>query len=93
MKSWGRRRKSIGTGNGFSRPNMVDHFPGKAVLVFGIGTRFTRAKFITPIPEEKTIAPGDPGRVGHRHALSDLLRGVVGDAGAVILQMIGAVDR
>jgi len=83
---------ALGTANGFSRPKMVEHFLGKADLVFGIGTSFTRSKFITPIPEGKTIAQVtlEESDVSKDYPTS---YGVIGDARAVIAQMIREVKR
>lgn len=81
---------ALGTANGFSRAKMVDHFLGKADLVFGIGTSFTRSKFICPIPDGKTIVQVtlEESDISKDYPTS---YGVIGDAGAVISQIIGEV--
>lgn len=81
---------ALGTANGFSRPRMVGHFLEKADLVFGIGTSFTRSKFIAPIPEGKTIIQVtlDESDISKDYPAS---AGVIGDAKAVMVQMISAV--
>jgi thiamine pyrophosphate-dependent acetolactate synthase large subunit-like protein len=83
---------ALGTANGFSRPKTVDHFLGKADLVFGIGTSFTKSKFITPIPEGKTIAQVtlEESDISKDYPTS---YGVIGDAKAVMSQMIGEVKK
>lgn len=80
---------ALGVANGFSRPLTVDHFLGKADLVFGIGTSFTKSKFIAPIPAGKTIAQVtlEETDISKDYATSF---GVIGDAKAVIAQMIAA---
>jgi thiamine pyrophosphate-dependent acetolactate synthase large subunit-like protein len=81
---------ALGTANGFSRPKTVEHFLGKTDLVFGIGTSFTRSKFICPIPAGKTIAQVtlDESDISKDYPTSS---GVIGDAKAVLVQMIAAV--
>jgi acetolactate synthase-1/2/3 large subunit len=83
---------ALGTANGFSRPKTVEHFLEKADLLFGIGTSFTRSKFIYPIPEGTTIAQAtlNESDISKDHPTS---YGVVGDARIVIAQMIGEVKR
>ena len=68
----------------------VEHFLAKADLVFGIGTSFTRSKFIAPIPEGKTIAQVtlEETDISKDYPTS---YGVIGDAKAVITQMIAEV--
>lgn len=81
---------ALGTANGFSRPQTVEHFLAKADLVFGIGTSFTRSKFITPIPAGKTIAQVtlEESDISKDYPTS---YGVIGDAGAVIAGMIDEI--
>jgi thiamine pyrophosphate-dependent acetolactate synthase large subunit-like protein len=83
---------ALGTANGFSRPKTVDHFLSKADLVFGIGTSFTCSKFICPIPKGKTIAQVtlEESDISKDYATS---YGVIGDAKAVISQMITEVKK
>ncbi len=83
---------ALGTANGFSRPKTVKHFLAKADLVFGIGTSFTRSKFITPIPEGKTILQVtlEESDISKDYPTS---YGVIGDARAVVSQMIGEVKK
>ncbi len=83
---------ALGTANGFSRPKMVEHFLRKADLVFGIGTSFTRSKFICPIPEGKTIAQVtvEESDISKDYPTS---YGVIGDARAVMAQMISEVKK
>lgn len=83
---------ALGTANGFSRPKMVEHFLKKADLVFGIGTSFTISKFITPIPPGKTIAQVtiDESDISKDYSVS---YGVIGDAKAVLGQMIMEVKK
>jgi len=80
---------SLGAG-GLSRPKMVDHFLRKADLVLGIGTSFTRSNFITPIPPGKTMAQVT---IGEEDINKDypITYGVIGDAKAVLHQMIDEV--
>jgi acetolactate synthase-1/2/3 large subunit len=81
---------ALGAANGFSRSKMVDHFLKKADLVFGIGTSFTISKFITPIPAGKTLAQVtiDETDISKDYPTS---YGVIGDARAVLGQMITEV--
>jgi len=83
---------ALGTANGFSRPKTVEHFLKKADLVFGIGTSFTISKFITPIPPGKTIAQVtiDESDISKDYSVS---YGVIGDAKAVLGQMIMEVKK
>jgi thiamine pyrophosphate-dependent acetolactate synthase large subunit-like protein len=83
---------ALGSANGFSRPKTVDHFLGKSDLVFGIGTSFTCSKFICPIPKGKTIAQVtlEESDISKDYATS---YGVIGDAKAVISQMITEVKK
>ena len=81
---------ALGAANGFSRSKMVDHFLKKADLVFGIGTSFTISKFITRIPAGKTLAQVtiDETDISKDYPTS---YGVIGDAKAVLGQMIAEV--
>jgi len=82
---------ALGAG-GRSRPKMVDHFLRKADLVFGIGTSFTRSAYITPIPPGKTMAQVT---INEEDLNKDypISYGVIGDAKAVLSQMIEEVKR
>jgi len=81
---------ALGTANGFSKPGTVAHFLAKADLVLGIGTSFTRSKFITPIPPGKILAQVsvDESDIGKDYPVS---WGVIGDARAVLAQMIAEI--
>ncbi|MHB9098647.1 MAG: thiamine pyrophosphate-requiring protein [Syntrophales bacterium] len=81
---------ALGTANGFSRPKPVEHFLGKADLVFGIGTSFTKSKFICPVPDGKTIAQVtlEESDISKDYPTS---YGVIGDAKAVMVQLIAEV--
>jgi len=83
---------ALGAANGFSRPKTVEHFLKKSDLVFGIGTSFTISKFITPIPAGKTIAQVtvDESDISKDYPTS---YGVIGDAKAVLGQMITQVKK
>jgi thiamine pyrophosphate-dependent acetolactate synthase large subunit-like protein len=83
---------SAGAMNGFSRAETVDHFLRKADLVFGIGTSFTRSRFITPLPAGKTVAQVvlNESDISKDYPTS---YGVIGDAKAVLSQMIRAVKE
>ncbi|MBM4350835.1 MAG: thiamine pyrophosphate-requiring protein [Deltaproteobacteria bacterium] len=83
---------ALGALNGFSRPRMVDDFLKKADLVFGVGTSFTISKFITQMPTGKTIAQVtiDESDISKDYPTS---YGVIGDAKAVLVQMIEHVQH
>lgn len=82
---------ALGAG-GRSGPKTVDHFLRKADLVFGIATSFTRSTYIVPIPPGKTMAQVtiDEGDINKDYPIS---YGVIGDAKAVLRQMIEEVTR
>ena len=81
---------ALGAANGFSRPKTVEHFLAKADLVLGIGTSFTRSSFIIPIPSGKIMAQVtiDESDVSKDYPVSC---GVIGDAKAVLTQMIADI--
>jgi thiamine pyrophosphate-dependent acetolactate synthase large subunit-like protein len=81
---------ALGTG-GKSRPATVDHFIGKADLVLGIGTSFTRSLYVTPVPDGKTIVQIsiDEADLGKDYPIT---LGLVGDARAVIEQLLSELD-
>ena len=83
---------ALGTANGFSRPKTVDHFLAKADLIFGFGTSFTISKFNAPIPPGKTIGQVviDESDIGKDYPASF---GVIGDAKAVLSQMIREIKN
>jgi thiamine pyrophosphate-dependent acetolactate synthase large subunit-like protein len=83
---------ALGAANGFSRSKMVDHFLKKADLIFGVGTSFTISKFIAPIPKGKTLAQVtiDESDISKDYPTS---YGVIGDAKAVLGQMVSEVKR
>ncbi len=78
---------ALGAG-GRTRPLTVDHFLNKADVVFGVGTSFTRSAYIVPIPPGKTMVQItiDEADVNKDYPVS---YGVVGDAKAVLAQLIG----
>ncbi|MCH7472406.1 hypothetical protein IIA79_05585, partial [bacterium] len=79
---------ALGSGSGvMSRP--VYHFLGRADLVFGVGTSFTRHGMTTPIPGGKVIihATNDPIDIGKSY---DVDHPIVGDAKLVLRQFIDA---
>lgn len=78
---------ALGAG-GRTRPLTVDHFLNKADVVFGVGTSFTRSAYIVPIPPGKTLVQItiDEGDVNKDYPVS---YGVIGDAKAVLSQLIG----
>ena len=80
---------ALGAG-GASRPKMVRHFLDKADFVLGIGTRFTRSFYITPVPDDKVMAQitHDSGDIGKDY---QIVYGAVGDAKLVLQQMIAVV--
>ena len=83
---------SIGTG-ALSMTGPVVHFLGKADLVCGIGTSFTRHALTTPVPPGKVMiqATNDPGDIDKDY---DIDYPIIGDAKLVLGQIIEAVkDR
>jgi len=80
---------ALGAG-GRSGPKTVDHFLGKADLVFGVGTSFTRSSYIVPIPPGKTFVQItiDERDINKDYPVSC---GVIGDARAVLRQLIEEV--
>jgi thiamine pyrophosphate-dependent acetolactate synthase large subunit-like protein len=81
---------ALGTG-GKSRPAAVDHFLRRADLIIGIGTSFTRSLYITPVPEGKTIIQitVDEADLSKDYPIA---LGIVGDAGAVLRQILQKLD-
>jgi acetolactate synthase-1/2/3 large subunit len=82
---------ALGAG-GLSGTKMVDHFLRKADLVFGVGTSFTRSTFIVPIPPGKTMVQVT---ISEQDVNKDypIAQAVIGDAKAVLGQMIEEVKR
>ena len=81
---------ALGAG-GNSRPRTVTHFLDKADFVLGIGTSFTRSSFVTPIPPGKVMGQItiDERDLSKDYSISI---GVIGDARAVLQQMIERVQ-
>ncbi|MBI4611334.1 MAG: thiamine pyrophosphate-requiring protein [Candidatus Rokubacteria bacterium] len=81
----------LGAG-GRSAPKTVDHFLRKADLVFGVGTSFTRSAYIFPIPPGKTMVQItiDEQDINKDYPIA---HGVVGDAKAVLRQLIEEATR
>lgn len=82
---------ALGAG-GRSGPKTLDHFLGRADLVFGIGTSFTRSAYIVPIPPGKTMVQItiDEQDVNKDYPIA---HAVIGDARAVLGQLIEEVTR
>lgn len=82
---------ALGAG-GRTRPRTVDHFLRKADLIFGIGTSFTRSAYLVPIPPGKTMAQVT---LSEEDVNKDypIAYGVIGDAKAVLRQMIQEVTQ
>ncbi len=83
---------SLGTGAATTTGPVV-HFLGKADVVCGIGTSFTRHGMTITIPSGKVMiqATNDPGDINKDYPID---HAIVGDAGLVLLQLIEAVkDR
>ena len=79
---------ALGSGSGvMSGP--VYHFLGKADLVFGIGTSFTKHTMTTPIPAGKVLihATNDPIDIGKNYHVE---YPIIGDARLVLRQFIDA---
>ena len=81
---------ALGAG-GNSCPRTVTHFLDKADFVLGIGTSFTRSNFVTPIPPGKVMGQItiDERDLSKDYSISI---GVIGDARAVLQQMIEGVQ-
>jgi acetolactate synthase-1/2/3 large subunit len=81
---------ALGAG-GNSHPRTVTHFLEKADFVLGIGTSFTLSSFVTPIPPGKVMGQItiDERDISKDYPISV---GVIGDAGAVLQQMIEGVQ-
>jgi thiamine pyrophosphate-dependent acetolactate synthase large subunit-like protein len=80
-----------------ARPWTVDHFLSKADLVVGLGTSFTKSDYIAPIPAGKKLVQviNNEADLGKDYPVA---MGVIGDAKAVIRQLIenakkGKTDR
>jgi thiamine pyrophosphate-dependent acetolactate synthase large subunit-like protein len=73
-----------------TRPAAVDAFYGRADVVLGVGTSLTRSLYITPLPEAATLAQivDDPRDIATGY---DVAVACVGDAGAVLRQLVGAL--
>jgi acetolactate synthase-1/2/3 large subunit len=82
---------ALGAG-GRTRPRTVDHFLRKADLIFGIGTSFTRSAYLVPIPPGKTMAQVT---LSEEDVNKDypIAYGVIGDAKAILRQMIQEVTQ
>jgi acetolactate synthase-1/2/3 large subunit len=82
---------ALGAG-GRSGPKMLAHFLRKADLVFGAGTSFTRSAYIVPIPPGKTMVQItiDEQDINKDYPVS---YGVIGDARAVLRQLVEEVIR
>ncbi|MET3858821.1 thiamine pyrophosphate-requiring protein [Rhizobium sp. OAE497] len=82
---------ALGTA-GRARPATVDHFLAKADLILALGSSLTRSYYILPVPEDKTIlhVTLDDADLGKDYAIA---QGVVGDAAAVLKQMIACVKN
>ncbi|HZG65564.1 MAG TPA: thiamine pyrophosphate-requiring protein, partial [Herpetosiphonaceae bacterium] len=82
---------ALGTG-GHSRTRMVDHFLAKADVVIGLGTSFTRSTYTAAIPPGKALVQvtNSEADINKDYAVS---YGVIGDAKAVLRQMIEEVKR
>ena len=79
---------ALGSGSGvMSGP--VFHFLGKADLVFGIGTSFTRHGMVMPIHGQKVLihATNDPIDIGKNYSVE---HPIIGDAKLVLRQFIDA---
>ncbi len=82
---------ALGTA-GRARPATVDHFLAKADLILALGSSLTRSYYILPVPDDKTIlhVTLDDADLGKDYAIA---QGVVGDAAAVLKQMIACVKN
>lgn len=82
---------ALGTA-GRARPGTVDHFLARADVVLAIGSSLTRSYYILPIPEDKVILQVtlDEADLGKEYPVA---QGVIGDAGAVLRQMIALVRQ
>ncbi|HEY4162041.1 MAG TPA: thiamine pyrophosphate-requiring protein, partial [Dongiaceae bacterium] len=74
-----------------TRPWTVDHFIMKSDLIIGLGTSFTKSDYITPLPAGKKFVQviNNEADLGKDYHIS---LGVIGDAKAVIRQLIEAAD-
>lgn len=80
---------ALGTA-GRARPAMVDHFMSKADVVLALGTSLTRSHYILPIAKDKVLLQVsiEPGDLGKDYPVA---QGIVGDARAVLKQMIALI--
>jgi len=80
---------ALGTA-GRARPATVDHFLSGADVVFALGSSLTRSYYVLPVPDDKTIlhVTLDEADLGKDYAIA---QGVVGDAAAVLRQMIARI--
>jgi len=72
-----------------ARPRTVDHFLAQADVIFGIGTSFTRSTYIAAIPPGKTLVQivNSAADINKDYPIA---HGVIGDANAVLQQLIVA---
>lgn len=78
---------SVGAANGLSRSDPVNHFLQSCDLFFGIGTSFTKSKFIAAFPSGKTFTQIciDESDFGKDYPCT---QGVIGDAKAALALLI-----
>lgn len=83
---------SVGAANGVSRSDPVNHYLQDGDLFFGIGTSFTRSKFIAAFPKGKRFTQIciDESDFGKDYPCT---LGVVGDAKAALSMLIAEVGR
>lgn len=82
---------ALGTA-GRARPETVDVFLKKADVILALGTSLTRSHYIAPVPATAALVQVslDDRDLGKDYPIA---QGVVGDAGAVLRQMMGHVDH
>ena len=82
---------SIGVGAS-TATGMVEHFLGKADLVFGVGSTFFRSLVSVPIPAGKVMVQcaADERDLSNEHALD---YAVLGDPKLVLRQLIDEIER
>ncbi len=80
---------ALGTA-GRARPATVDHFMDKADVVLALGTSLTRSHYILPIAKDKVLLQVsiEPGDLGKDYPVA---QGIVGDACAVLKQMVALI--
>jgi thiamine pyrophosphate-dependent acetolactate synthase large subunit-like protein len=83
---------SVGAANGLSRSDPVNHYLHASDLFFGVGTSFTRSKFIASFPKGKSFTQIciDESDFGKDYPCA---QGVVGDAKAALALLIGEARR